>query len=129
VKQGLEAKFGNTSSSTIAGILGMLSEGEILIIPESDLQRMKERFGKRPESSTELFGLMYSQSMDLETANLVATNAQKDVQAYEGRNPNSVLIDLGPLYGTVIEKAREQNEPVKIWIERNLKTAIENSWF
>ena len=129
VKQALEEKYGNASSSTIAGILGMLAEGEIMIVPESDLQRMKERFGKKPESSAELFGLMYSQSMDLETANLIAINAQKDVQAYEGRNPNSVLIDLGALYGQVIEKAREQNEPVKIWLERNLKTAIENSWF
>lgn len=129
VKQGLEAKFGSTSASTIAGVLGMLAEGEILIVPESDLQRMKERFGKRPESSGELFGLLYSLSMDLETANLIASNAQKEVQAYEGRNPNSVLIDLGALYGPVVEKARDQNEPMKNWIERNLKTAIENSWF
>ena len=129
VKQGLEAKFGTTASSTIAGILGMLSEGDVMIVPESDLHRMKERFGKRPESSGELFGLLYSLSMDLETANLIASNAQKDVQAYEGRNPNSVLIDLGSLYGTVVTKAREQNEPVKAWVERNLKVAIENSWF
>jgi hypothetical protein len=129
VKQGLEAKFGNTASSTIAGVLGMLAEGEILIVPESDLQRMKERFGKKPESSAELFGLLYSLSMDLETANLIATNAQKDVQAYEGRNPNSVLIDLGTMYGPTVEKAKEANEPLKLWIERNLKTAIENAWF
>ena len=129
VKQGLETKFGSTSASTIAGVLEMLSEGEILIIPDADLQRMKEKLGKRPESSAELFGLIFNLSMDLETANLIAGNAQKDVQAYEGRNPNSVLIDLGPMYGQVVEKARDQNEPVKVWIERNLKTAIENSWF
>ena len=129
VKQALEAKFGGTSESTIAGVLAMLSEGDILIVPESDLQRMKERFGKRPESSGELFGLMYSMSMDLETEKLTADTARKDVQAYEGRNPNSVLIDLGPIYGTVVEKARDQNEPVKVWVERNLKNAVENSWF
>ena len=107
----------------------MLADGEVMIVPESDLQRMKERFGKKPESAAELFGLMYSLFMDLETANLVAINAQKDVQAYEGRNPNSVLVDLGPLYGTVMEKARDQNETAKMWIERNLKTAVENNWF
>ena len=129
VKQALEAKFGTTSSSTIAGILGMMAEGDVMIVPESDLQRMKERFGKKPESSAELFGLLYSLSMDLETANLIADQARKDVQAYEGRNPNSVLIDLGSLYGTVVEKARDQKEPVKVWVERNLKVAVENSWF
>jgi hypothetical protein len=129
VKQALEEKFGSTSASTIAGVLAMLAEGEVLIVPESDLQRMKERFGKRPESSGELFGLLYSLSMDLETEKLVATNAQKDVQAYEGRNPNSVLVDLGALYGPVLEKARDQNETAKMWLERNLKNAIENNWF
>ena len=129
VKQGLEAKFGSTSSSTIAGVLGMLAEGEILIIPETDLQRIKEKLGKRPESSGELFGLIYNLTMELETAKLISDNAQKDVQAYEGRNPNSVLIDLGSLYGQVLEKARDQNETAKMWLERSLKTAIENSWF
>ena len=74
----LEAKFGGTSESTIAGVLAMLSEGDILIVPESDLQRMKERFGKRPESSGELFGLMYSMSMDLETEKLTADTARKE---------------------------------------------------
>ena len=129
VKTKFETKFGATASSTAAGIIGMLADGEVMIVPESDLQRMKERFGKKPESAAELFGLMYSLFMDLETANLVAINAQKDVQAYEGRNPNSVLVDLGPLYGTVMEKARDQNETAKMWIERNLKTAVENNWF
>jgi len=129
VKQGLETRFGSTSSSTIAGVLGMLAEGEILIVPETDLQRMKEKLGKRPESSAELFGLIFNLSMELETANLIAANAQKDVQAYEGRNPNSVLIDLGALYGPVLEKARDQNETAKMWLERNLKTAVENNWF
>ena len=129
VKQGLEAKFGSTSASTIAGVLGMLAEGEVLIIPETDLQRIKEKLGKRPESSGELFGLIYNLSMELETANLVTENARKDLQAYEGRNPNSVLVDLGNLYGPVLEKARDQNETAKMWIERNLRTAIENSWF
>lgn len=129
VKQGLEAKFGDASESTIAGVLGMLAEGEILIVPESDLQRMKERFGKRPESAGELFGLMYSLSMDLETEKMTAETARRDVQAYEGRNPNSVLIDLGALYGPMLEKAKDQSETAKMWLERNLKNAIENNWF
>lgn len=129
VKQGLEAKFGTTFSSTISGVLGMLSEGEVMIVPEADLQRMKETLGKRPESSAELFGLIYNLSMELETAKLIADEAKKDVAIYEGRNPGAVLVNLGPLYGPVVEKARDQNETAKLWIERNLRTAIENNWF
>ena len=129
VKQGLEAKFGSTSSSTIAGVLGMLSEGEVLIIPETDLQRIKEKLGKMPESSGELFGMIYNLSMELETANLIAEEAKKDVAIYEGRNPGAVVLNLGPLYGPVVEKARDQNETASMWLMRNLKTAIDNSWF
>ena len=54
---------------------------------------------------------------------------ERTLLAYEGRNPNSVLMDLGALYGPVLEKARDQNETAKMWLERNLKTAIENNWF
>jgi hypothetical protein len=129
VKQGLEAKFGSTSDSTIAGVLGMLSEGEILIVPEADIQRMKEVLGKRPESAAEMFGMIYNLSMELETAKLIADEAKKDVAIYEGRNPGAVLVNMGPLYGSVVEKARDQNETAKMWIERNLRTAIENNWF
>ncbi len=129
VKAGLEAKFGNASSSTIAGVLDMLSEGEVLIIPESDLQRIKEKFGKRPESSGELFGLIYNLTMELETEKLIAEEAKKDVAIYEGRNPGAVLVNLGPLYGPVMEKARDQNETAKMFLERSLKMALENNWF
>ena len=128
VKAGLEAKFGNASSSTIAGVLEMLSEGEILIIPESDLERMKQRFGKKPESSGELFGMIYSLGMDADSSKEAAEIARRDVMAYEGRNPGAVLIDLGPLYGAVVEKAKDANEPTKVYVERVLKTVVENNW-
>jgi hypothetical protein len=128
VKQGLEAKFGNTSDATIAGVLGMLSEGNVLIVPEADLQRMKDVLGKRPESSAEMFGLIYNLSMDLETAKLIADEAKKDVAIYEGRNPGAVLINLGMLYTAVAEKARDQGETVKMYAERIVRHVVENNW-
>jgi hypothetical protein len=128
VKQGLEARFGSTSSPTIAGVLGMLSEGEVMIVPQSDLQRMKELLGKVPESSSEMFGLVYNLSMELQTAKLIADEARKDVAIYEGRNPGAVLINLGALFGAVNEKARDQGETAKLWCERVIKHVIENNW-
>ncbi len=129
VKQALEAKFGSASDSTIAGVLSMLAEGEVLIVPETDLQRMKELLGKRPDSASEMFGLIYNLSMELDTAKLVADEAKKDVAIYEGRNPGAVLINMGALYGPIMEKARDQNETAKMFLERSLRTAIENNWF
>jgi hypothetical protein len=128
-KTRFEAKFGDRGNATVSGLIQMLSEGDVLIVPEADLQRMKELLGKRPESASELFGLVYNLSMELETAKLVADEAKKDVAIYEGRNPGAVLLNMGSLYGAVVEKARDQNETAKIFLERNLKMALENSWF
>ena len=129
VKQALEAKFGGNVRiddcwRTRNAVRGRDSDCP-RVGPSADEGAVWKAAGKFGE----LFGLMYSMSMDLETEKLTADTARKDVQAYEGRNPNSVLIDLGPIYGTVVEKARDQNEPVKVWVERNLKNAVENSWF
>lgn len=129
VKQRLEEKFGNTSSSTIAGILGMLAEGDVMIIPATDLDRMKEKFGKRPESSAELFGIVYSLSMDLETEKLVAENAKKELVAWEGRSFGSVIVDLGKHFQRTVEKARGENLPLKLWLEQRVNNALENNWF
>jgi hypothetical protein len=128
-KANFESKFGDRANATVSGLIQMLAEGEVLIVPEADLQRMKERLGKRPESSGELFGLIYNLSMELETQKLIADEAKKDLAIYEGRNPGAVLLNMGQLYGTVVEKARDQNETAKMWLERNLKNAIENNWF
>ena len=127
-KTKFEAKFGDRGSATVSGLIQMLAEGEVVIVPEADLQRMKELLGKRPESASELFGLVYNLSMELETAKLIADEAKKDVAIYEGRNPGAVLINLGSLYGAVVEKARDQGETAKLWAERVIKHVVENNW-
>jgi hypothetical protein len=129
IKTALEDKYGNTANATIAGVLGMLAEGEILIVPETDLNRIKEKFGKKPESSGELFGMIYNLTMELDTAKMISDEAKKNVDIYEGKNPSGVLVNMGQLYGQIVEKAKDQGETVKMWLERNLKNAIENNWF
>lgn len=129
VKSGLDAKFGARSNETIAGVLEMLSEGEVLIIPASDLSRLKERLGKQPESSGELFGLVYNLGMELETEKLKAENAEKDLKAYEGRSLGCVVVDFGKNYQAAIEKARDRNLPLKLFAEECLRTGLENGWF
>lgn len=129
VKQALESKLGDKMDATVAGVLAMMAEGEILMIPESDLQRYKERLGKRPESASELFGMVYALSLQAEDAKLEATNARQDIKAYEGLAPGRVVIDLGDQFQPTMEKARSAEEPLKVFVERNLRTALENNWF
>lgn len=129
IKQGLEAKYGSTHSGKIAETLGYLSEGDVLLIPQSDLQRIKERLGRMPENSGDLFGMIYSLSMDVENEKLAKETAEKDLKAYEGRSVGTVMVELGSIYPTVVEKARDSNIPLKMYVENCLKVAFENGWF
>jgi hypothetical protein len=129
VKTALESRFGARVLETVAATLAMLSEGDVLIIPDSDLQRMKERLGKKPESSGELFGLIYNVGMELESAQLARDNAEKDLKAYEGRAYGMSVIDLGKNFQNANERARAENLPLKIWLEQRVANALENNWF
>lgn len=129
IKQGLEAKFGSTHSGKIAETLGFLAEGDVILIPAADLDRIKERLGKRPESSGELFGLIYNLWMELETEKLIAENSKKELAAWEGRSHGTVIVDLGKNFQAASEKARGENMPLKMWLEERVTNAIENSWF
>jgi hypothetical protein len=129
IRQGLEAKFGSTHSGKIAETLGFLADGDVMLIPAADLDRIKERLGKRPESSGELFGLIYNLSMELETEKLIAENSQKELAAWEGRSHGTVIVDLGKNFQAASEKARGENMPLKMWLEDRVKNALDNSWF
>ena len=128
-KTALETKLAGKLEATVAGILSMLAEGDIMIIPSTDLDRIKQRLGKKPESSGELFGMIYSLSLDAETAKQEAETARKDLAAYEGTGKGRVVIDLGELYGATAARANEENMPTKVWLERQVRNALENHWF
>jgi hypothetical protein len=130
VKQKLETQWVGNLEETVAGVLTMMSEGESLMVPKSDLQRMKERLGKVPESSAELFGLIYALGLQKDEAVDEAAAVRQDLAAYEGMNKGSVVVNLGDNFGTAQEKARSQEppEPLKVFCERVLRTAISENW-
>ena len=49
------------------------------------------------------------------------------IKSVDWRKRQAELISRGN--EAVLEKARDQNETAKMWLERNLKNAIENNWF
>jgi hypothetical protein len=132
LKEFLEAKYQDKLSATAASILSQMAEGEAMIIPESDLDRLSsgERgLGQRPKNSSELCGLIYAKMCEVSDAKAEKDEAVKDLKAYEGLSQGRVVLDLGPLYPTVVQKAKEAELPLKLYIETNFKSAIENNWF
>jgi hypothetical protein len=129
VKDAFEKKFGERASATIASLIQVLVEGDVIIIPQTDIDRISSRLGQKPGSSGELFGMIFALGEQVNDAKMLADNAAKDLKAYEGMSPGRVVVDLGDVAGDATEKARAQNMPLKVWVESNLKNAISSNWF
>lgn len=131
VKDALESKWGVRLNPTVAGVLEVLAEGEALMLSQGDVEKLKlsEFLGSKPGSSAELCGQVYALRQEITEAKNEAENARKDVAAYENHSPGRVVIDISSFQQGAVEKARDANMPVKIWIEQALRNGLENSWF
>jgi hypothetical protein len=129
VKDAAQAKFGDKLNPTIAGLLQMLCEGDILIINATDLQRISDKLGKRPSSSSELYGMIYALGCEMEDAKQITESAQRDLKAYEGMAPGRVVVDLGDQYSECVERSKTAGQPLKFWVESNLRNAVKDNWF
>lgn len=129
VKTQLETKYAGRANQTVAGVLEMLAEGDVLVIPESDRERIRKLLNQKPESSAELFGIIFALDQQAQDAKNEAETVRKEVAAYEGRTQGAVLVDLGDVYADVQSKAREASMPVKMYVEEKFKAAIRDGWF
>lgn len=129
VKQALETKFGAKTDSTIIGFLTMLTEGEVLVIPQSDLKLISEKLGSTPGSSGELKGMVYSAVMDRDTAVESEKIAAGKLAAIRGKNPDMVVINLGDQYEAGINQARGRDMQLDEFIESSVRNGLANSWF
>lgn len=133
IKNALDAKFGDKLSATLSGILQQMVEGEVMVIPELDLERISsgEGLGKRPQNSSELFGMIYSLRMEVMDAKNTAEAAAKDLQAYRGISPGRVVVDLGDLYAEAQSRAAnaEPPLPVDMYVAKCIKEGLRDNWF
>lgn len=129
LKGKLQERFGEKMQANAVSILMQMAEGNMLIIGQTDLDRLKAKLGKAPDSSAELFGLVYAMTEQVAEFKEIADNAEKEVQAYEGLNRGRVVIDLGDQLQSATDKARSNELPLKLWITKVLKEGIENNWW
>jgi len=111
------------------GILWQMIEGDSMVIPESDVQRLAERLGKRPDNSSELVGLVYSSVCTADDAKAERDVAVKDLKAYEGMSVGRVVVDLEDVYLTAQEKAKDAELPLKVWVQRTIVNGLRDNWF
>jgi hypothetical protein len=132
LKEFLEAKYTDKLSSTAASILSQMAEGNAMIIPESDIDRLADGqrgLGTRPKNSSELCGLIFAKMCEVSDAKEERDAAVKDLKAYEGMSPGRIVVDLGAQFPSAAAKAKEAELPLKVWLETQFKSALENNWF
>ena len=129
VLNAIQEKYQEKLQSTVAGLLGMMAEGEIMIVGKNDAERIATLFGEKPKNGSHLFGLIYALQQQVADAKAEADTATKDLKAYEGLAPGRVVISLDEHWQNAKERAESENMPLAVWASRNFKTAIENSWF
>ena len=129
VKDALVQKWGDKINDTVVALLRMLTEGEVLGVPMSDLKLIGEKLGKIPESSGELKGLVYSAVMDRDTAIENEKESAGKILAIVGKNPGMVVINLGDQYENAVDQAKGRDTTVENFCETSIKNGLANSWF
>lgn len=131
LKTQAETKFGDKLSATVTQILGMIVEGDVMIVGQVDLDRLQERIGAKFSNSSELVGIIYAKMCEVEEAKNDRDSAVQDLKAYEDRSPGRVVVDLGDQFETAKERAKNSEPPVpiKIYVEEKLRMALKDNWF
>jgi len=122
-------KYGDRLNATLAGLLNVIAEGQSLIVTETDLQRLKTVFNEMPKNSSHLFGLVYAMQLQTQEAKQTAQLATDEVKAYENISPGKVVLDLGEHFNYVVDRAKSEGLPTKMWMEQQVKNALANQWF
>jgi hypothetical protein len=130
VKDAFIAKFGEKAGVTIASVLMQMIEGNMMIIGQTDLDRLAkgEVLGKTPQNASELVGMVYSLRLDVDNEKAIAASATQDLKAYEGMSRGSVVVNLGDQYQNAVDKARGAEVPLKVFIERAVIQFLADNW-
>jgi hypothetical protein len=95
----------------------------------TDVERLKMMMPERPKSGSHLIGMIFAMQQDVQEAKGIAEAAASTTKAYEGMNPGKVVVDLGGNYQYALDRAKSEGLPLKVWMDQNVKTALDNTWW
>lgn len=129
VKEELDKRWGGNLNAQVATVLLQMADGAPLLIGQEDVNRLRDRLGKTPADSSDLVGMVYAKICEVDDLKLERDEAVKDLKAYEGMSRGRVVVDLGDQYEAAVGKAKDQELPVGAFVNRMVRTALENNWF
>ena len=129
IKDALDSRYSAGLESVVANVLLQLVDGDVMVVGQTDMARLFERLGQKFSNSSELVGVVYAKMCEVDEVKAERDAAVADLKAYEGRSIGRVVVDLGDQYDTAQAKATDAEQPLKQWIDEQLKNAPANNWF
>ena len=131
LKDSLEQRYKDGLSAAVADVLLQMVNGAPLMIGQTDVERLRDRLGKTPENSSDLVGMVYAKICEADDAKAERDEAVKDLKAFEGMSRGRVVVDLGDFYESAAAKAKDSEPPLPVgqYVQRMVRTALENNWF
>ena len=115
--------------AAVAEVLLQLVDGDVMIVGETDKQRLFDRLGQKFSNSGELVGVVYAKMCEVDEAKGERDAAVEDLKAYESRSPGRIVVDLADQFSVAQSKAKDAETPLKVWLEDQLRNALQNNWF
>ena len=131
IKTELEKNWGTDEavSAKVSDVLLQLVDGDVMIVGQTDMNRLFERLGQKFANSSELVGMVYAKMCEVDELRGERDSAVEDLKAYESRSPGRIVVDLGDQFSAAQSKAKDAETPLKMWIESQLRNGLENNWF
>lgn len=131
LKTELEKRWGaeEAVSAKVADVLLQMVDGDVMLVGQTDMNRLFERLGSKFTNSSELVGIVYAKMCEVDEAKGERDSAIEDLKAYESRSIGRVVIDLGTQFEAAKAKANDADMPLKEWVQTQLMNGIENNWF
>jgi hypothetical protein len=129
IKDALDSRYSAGLESVVANVLLQLVDGDVMVVGQTDMARLFERLGQKFSNSSELVGVVYAKMCEVDEVKAERDAAVADLKAYEGRSIGRVVVDLGDQYATAQAKAKDAEQPLKQWVDDQLRNALANNWF
>jgi hypothetical protein len=131
IKDALDGRYATGLESVVANVLLQLVDGDVMVVGETDKNRLFEQLGQNFTNSSELVGVVWAKMCEVDEAKAEAQAATEDLKAYESRSPGRIVVDLGDEYEPAKERAKnsEPPMPLKMFIEEKLRMALKENWF
>lgn len=127
-KELLEAKFGDRLSTSLTSVLQACADPEMMMLNAVDLQRIEERLGSKPKSSSELFGILFQLGEEVKQSRNDYERLKRQQNVRTGTIGEGVVLDLGDWMSKGVAKAADSGLSLEEFLGKYLRDSLENDW-